>query len=279
MLYEHHNFEDNNLKIIYHLDRVVRDVDVFWTHFHENIELLLVLHGSAEIKSGTECFIIQENEMAVISPNQLHSVKAVTARCDYYCLIVDHSIYDGFFPNSSAFPFKTNRREIVSVYRRIFETLNERQFFYREEVKSLVYLMLTLLLRQAKQQGITEQTDSPNSKAAMVKQAIAYMYRHFQEDIQVEDISNAIGFSKFYFCRCFKEITGQTPLWHLNYIRCRNARALLLSGKYNITESAIKSGFNNPSYFGKIYKKYFGCLPREEVKNTANAAKRLNLQE
>ena len=64
----------------------------------------------------------------------------------------------------------------------------------------------------------------------------------------------------------FKEITGQTPLWHLNYIRLRSAKALLKSGKENITETALKCGFNDASYFCKLYKKYFGKSPKQDCK-------------
>ena len=63
-----------------------------------------------------------------------------------------------------------------------------------------------------------------------------------------------------YKRQVFKEVTRRTPVDYINFIRCNYARNLLLSGRYNVSESAEMSGFKNLSYFSKTYKKYMGCL-------------------
>ena len=45
-------------------------------------------------------------------------------------------------------------------------------------------------------------------KVQMVMEAISYMEEHYMEEITVDSICAHIGFSKFYFCRTFREITG-----------------------------------------------------------------------
>ena len=83
-----------------------------------------------------------------------------------------------------------------------------------------------------------------------------------------EEICKKFNASKYYLSHIFKEITGQTIISHLNFVRCKHAKSLLKSGNYNVSESAYKSGFNNLSYFSKTYKSIMGNLPIKDLKST-----------
>jgi AraC-like DNA-binding protein len=58
--------------------------------------------------------------------------------------------------------------------------------------------------------------------------------------------------------------TGKTLVEYINIVRCEHARELLSSGSFNVGESAEQCGFQDISYFSRIYKKYIGILPSEE---------------
>ena len=98
----------------------------------------------------------------------------------------------------------------------------------------------------------------------MIADAIEYLNTHFSEPITVDEICESVGFSKYYFCRKFKAVTGKTVVDYINFLRCVNARRLIQSGQYNVSESAYMSGFNNLSYFSKTYIKHIGHSPSEE---------------
>lgn len=89
------------------------------------------------------------------------------------------------------------------------------------------------------------------------------MRKNYANDLNVDSISNHFGFSKYYFCHIFKEITGITIVKMLNYIRCEEAKRMLKSDNFNISEVALACGFNNLSYFTKTYKNIMGKLPSE----------------
>jgi len=98
----------------------------------------------------------------------------------------------------------------------------------------------------------------------MIAKALEYINIHYVEPITVEEISKHAGFSKYYFCRSFKKATGMTLISYINSLRCTNDKRLIHSGQHNIGESAVMSGFNNLSYFSRIYKKHIGHTPSEE---------------
>ncbi|MFD2701020.1 helix-turn-helix transcriptional regulator [Paenibacillus shunpengii] len=55
--------------------------------------------------------------------------------------------------------------------------------------------------------------------------------------------------SERYFMKFFKSVMGKTFIHYLNYVRLSEAEKLLLSSELTITEAALQSGFNDPSYF------------------------------
>lgn len=265
MYYEHQYFLDDDLKIIHHIDRFKKGSG-FLAHIQYNLEILLMRKGSAEISIDDQTIIVKENELCIIPPNRIHKGFTHSECCEYHCLIIDHSLYDNWFKAAEQkFPLKCTDQAIVNACKSVFNLLEQKPRYYKQEINAHIILMFANLFRLGNEQSVTDGPASDNHRIDMTRAAIIYMYKNFTSDISIDDIANAAGFSKYYFCRCFKEITGQTPLNYLNYIRLKSAKALLKSGSSNITETALKCGFNNASYFCKLYKKYFGKSPKQDM--------------
>ena len=62
MLYEYHNFKDDELKIIHHIDRLDKG-NFFITHLHQNIELLLMRSGCADVSVDGETVRVESDEL------------------------------------------------------------------------------------------------------------------------------------------------------------------------------------------------------------------------
>ena len=65
------------------------------------------------------------------------------------------------------------------------------------------------------------------------------------------------------FCRYFKKKTGKTFKDFMNEIRLGNATGLLLKDDLTIAQIAFESGFNNPSYFNRLFKRMTTKTPKE----------------
>ena len=77
----------------------------------------------------------------------------------------------------------------------------------------------------------------------------------------LETISEAAGISKYHFARKFKSITGCSPMEYVNLQRCELAKILLAEKSYTIKQIAQLTGFENPSYFSKVFVETTGVLP------------------
>lgn len=88
-----------------------------------------------------------------------------------------------------------------------------------------------------------------------------YVLNNFKADLSLEDIALRCNMNTAAFCRYFKRKTGKTFVDFMNEIRLGNAAKLLLKGDLTIAEVAFESGFNNPSYFNRLFKRWKGLTP------------------
>lgn len=80
-------------------------------------------------------------------------------------------------------------------------------------------------------------------------------------DYSFNDIAKDLGFSKSTLTRRLKSIIDKSPVEILSEYRLHKAKTLLAEGKMSVSEIAYAVGFNDPSYFSRKYKDYFGTSP------------------
>lgn len=261
-IYESHNHPDPTFPVIFHLDSISFPTPANYLHWHENIEMLYCVEGNGTLTADSDRISFGAGDLAVINSDRLHSIYTEDS-CRYYCLIADHSLFDGLGLPIGETPLRAVIRDstVQGWFDTIVEEMLTRRPFYRESVRAAILSLYVHLYRHYTAENSDPAGKRPNNRVQMVKSAIAFLRRHYTEDLTVDQVCSSIGFSKYYLCHAFKEITGRTIISYINFLRCQNARGLLASGQYNISESAAQSGFHNLSYFSRIYKREMGELP------------------
>lgn len=93
--------------------------------------------------------------------------------------------------------------------------------------------------------------------------AAAYMERHYAEDISIDSLLKVSHYSQRHFIRLFEKNYNTTPQKYLLGIRMRRACVLLRDSDSSITQIATNCGFNDASYFSRIFKKYTNFTPNQ----------------
>lgn len=101
-----------------------------------------------------------------------------------------------------------------------------------------------------------------------------YIENHIDQQLSLENVSDAAGFSKYHFCRIFQSIVHESLGYYVNRIRMEKSLFLLAYRQdKNITDIAYKLGFTDSAIFSRAFKNYYGMGPREYRKKYSKNCK------
>ncbi|MBQ9063286.1 MAG: PocR ligand-binding domain-containing protein [Eubacterium sp.] len=109
----------------------------------------------------------------------------------------------------------------------------------------------------------TEQFIESDQHHSAITHAIRYLSVHYSEPVTLAGAARSAGVHPSYLSSLFRKVTGLTFKDYLNQIRIEHALELLKNTDYPIMEIAISCGFNDQSYFTKVFKKQTGMTPRQ----------------
>lgn len=89
----------------------------------------------------------------------------------------------------------------------------------------------------------------------------AFIKEHLSEKLTLDQAAEQVYLSKSYFCRILKDELGCTFTEYVNRLRIERSKALLKSTCMSIAEIACAVGFDDQSYFTRIFKKQVGAAP------------------
>jgi AraC-like DNA-binding protein len=111
--------------------------------------------------------------------------------------------------------------------------------------------------------GHTRHPEFIDARLNKVEQMAWLVARRYTEQLNVTDISKAVGLHPNYAMSLFKKAFGSTIIDYLTHHRVSHAQRLLATTDEKIVEVAFKSGFNSISRFNQAFRNACGCSPRE----------------
>ncbi len=101
------------------------------------------------------------------------------------------------------------------------------------------------------------------AEPVVVTEAKRYIEEHLDEKLTLEELSNAVNVSPFYFCKIFKQATGMTFTEYVNRLRVDWAKRELRKPHVTVTEVAFEVGYQSLSQFNRSFLRYAGESPTQ----------------
>jgi len=98
--------------------------------------------------------------------------------------------------------------------------------------------------------------------AVLLGRAVAYMEEHLGEPLDRDSVARAAGLSGSHFSHLIRERTGRTFTDLMAQYRVDRAKAMLRRTDKSIIQIALDCGFEDQSYFSRVFKRYTGAAPR-----------------
>ena len=100
-------------------------------------------------------------------------------------------------------------------------------------------------------------------KTTQIRPAINYIDANYDNPLTLTEIAKTSYLSVSRLAHIFKEQMGITIIDYLTSVRIDRAKQLLLTTNQNCTEICFQVGYNNQSYFTRIFKEFVGMTPRK----------------
>lgn len=127
-----------------------------------------------------------------------------------------------------------------------------------EEMLALLFRELLITINRRMHEGAPRIAGFTQDEVTYAKN---YFREHYNEDINIERYAASRNMSTSWFNKCFRSITGVSPMKFVLDVRMRNAQILLETTDGTISEIALLVGYDNPMYFSRVFRKEKGLSP------------------
>ena len=103
-----------------------------------------------------------------------------------------------------------------------------------------------------------------------IQRCCDYILMNLNRKISVSELAELAGFARNYFIVKFREETGKTVSDYIRMEKMERAKDLLRASNDSIQDIAEKLGYATQSHFGKRFREYAGCTPKEYREKTEN---------
>jgi AraC family transcriptional regulator of arabinose operon len=199
-------------------------------HFHPGIEIIFIHEGKGKFLVEQQIFELTPGKLIFFKPYQLHHIQMEISDSQPYI--------------RSLFIFEPN---FLLEYLKPFPTLyNFLNYLWKDPFS----LQVLHELNQDKFESFLED----------------YLDRfeeNYQEEFQLEKLSQAVHISPNYVSFLFREATGNTITEYFTARRLKRASWLLKTTKLTVQEIGVQVGWANSPYFCQVFKKKIGLTPNQ----------------
>lgn len=269
----HDNFPFN----IY-LCSIPLDFTIVPAHWHNDMEIIYIKKGTGTITVDLIPFKVAEGDIIVVPPGQLHSIEQLFGySMEYENIIFQLSMLmapqgdictEEFFqpmihgkilpdthytPDSTLYPALSGCLDNIDCICQEF--LPGYQLAIKGQLFSFFYELTKSFHYSLPQKN--------NKSLDRLKGLLKYVETNYPEKISIADAARICGFSQSHFMKFFKKSMGLSFTDYLNDYRITMASRLLTSSSDTIVMIASETGFDNLSYFNRVFKRKYQCTPTE----------------
>lgn len=244
--------------------------------------LYYVTEGSAQINIGTEFYTLTPRHLYFVPAFTEHSYVCDSLFSHYYIHIYEDQQNGTGLLDEWTFPVEVEASETdlelvkrlcyINPFMRLPESdptsydnhptlvsniqLNQRRpFCDKVESRGILFILMSRFLKRA-----TAKTEVKDDR---IHQILAHIRRNINSQLRIETLAEMACMSKDHFIRIFKRETGETPNAYIAHRKQEKAELLLITTDLSIKAIATTLGYDDASYFNKLFKKHAGLTPQQ----------------
>ena len=254
---------------------MVNDSTTRYWHFHDEYEMIYVSEGSAIFVINGKETIYEENSLIFIRNLDKHMVTPVKEPFVRYMTVIDPDFFEQFVADPMLCSIFKRRTANFSDGIRLteddsdFVLQNLKRGLADYEVADSYYesYCMTYVLKILIHLFRSNRAYFPDFLNKQYSQVIApiqkFLDDNFNQQITLDELSAKFFINKYHLLRTFKETTGYSIKRYITLKRILKAKAMLYHTEDEISQIALKCGYNSNSNFIRAFKNTEGLTPLE----------------
>ncbi len=239
-------------------------------HYHQDPEIIYVIHGKMEIKIDESEYQLQEGDFILINANKRHScvgsqgILAARFFIDFHTLAEHMGTLQLMFWCNTTVDRNDAYEEVRKLLDRILSCYPDQEEKAALYLNALYYDLLYLLVSHFMVKADHVWMNQENSKDQVrIRQIQNYIQANYQTQISLNDLAQRLYLSNVYLSKYIKKHLGLTFLEYLNNVRLFHAIDELLYTDKSITRIAMDNGFPTSAAFIKNFRKIHREAPSQ----------------
>ncbi|MDD3169673.1 MAG: AraC family transcriptional regulator [Eubacteriales bacterium] len=271
------------------VDAFLSTVENIPLHVHQTIEFIMVLEGTLEIREAYQSQILNDGDIHIFNPPDLHCINGLSQTNCVLTLYIDLEYLTKNYSaiknisflcdcdNQKGSSIELLRRSLADIYFHFSENQYGDPARLKDDLDSLVTLLqdsfqLFRWLPDGSDHffyGCPQEYHINAFHAERIRRVQEYIYSHYAENITLSDLAQHEYLSTYYLSHFIRQATGLSFQQWLSAVRSEAAEKLLVSTDKNISDIALEAGFASTKYLISHFKKWYGATPSKYREITA----------
>lgn len=237
-------------------------------HWHNYIEIEIVLSGTAEHIHNGVTSTIKRGSVSIFRINDYHEIKD-SQKLEVLKFCIKDNVIPGktltslnSIENNLSFNLDEETLETVVFFFNACKKENNLIDRNEDYIKNILECIIILLLRLEPSE-IKPTKKHQNNHLHM---AIEYLHSHFRENPSLSTISELVHYSPTHFSHVFHKKIGKSYNDYLNELKVTYAKQLLTTTNLKVIDVGYQSGFNSYNNFYSTFKQHTNLSPAEYKK-------------
>ena len=245
------------------------------SRLHEAIEIKYVLRDKLNVMVETDVISADKGEIIFMNPYEVHSNVPAESTGEYALLMIGLDYFNSVGISSinlRRLMIDTQLRikrhiknpEISQIIEKIITENSSKNDYSDILVSALMQQLFAIFFRDEQDTKDNSFLEDRAKNYKTIEPAVIMLRDEYNKTFSGDALAQACNLNRDYFCRVFKKAMGKTPIEYHTECRIRIADLLLKQGNMSIKEISQSVGFEDVSYFSRVYKKIKGISPNQK---------------
>ena len=255
-------------------------------HYHNELELGLVLRGTLQVKKSGTVYTLSENDIFVFNAHETHELSSESGAL-ILSVQLSSKLFSSYYPAIKTYHFLglSLREYMTEIQYHLVHSLIKNlalDYFKQEryyEFQCIIQanqIMYTLLNSVPYKTLTSEEQEMIFSRMNRMNRITEYIEDNFSRKLLLSEIAETENLTLTYLSHFFKDNLGMSFQDYLNHIRFEYAVQQIENTDRKILDISLESGFSDVRYLNKMFSFRYGCSPKEYRKTHRRKSESMN---